>query len=476
MRPTFYGFEAARSGLTAAQAGLDTTGNNIANLSTEGYSRQIVDQTATYLGSSSDKIAPTHLQAGGIGVTVNGIGQIRSQFLDIRYRDANAESSANAKTHSVLTDIESNFDETQNNGLSVMFQDFSNQLQILSLNAGEVEYSSLVRSSAQKVTQTFNQYASQLSVIRKQTVEEMDIGVEDVKTLLKKIDEVNKSLRIATMQKSDTNALNDTRNQYLDKLSAYMNIKVTYNPDGTASVDSGATSLIDAEAGTVADIIMEDDPSGVRLLTDGVPMNLTGGSLFGAMEVLNGKGEFAAEGENDFRGIPYYQASLDALAESFSMKFNELNGADKPLFSGTTAADIAISSDWLEDPNHITATQALGGEKGKNDNILRMISAMSEDRKIVPGSDEESNFGGFLLSLMSELAIDVDYTADMSESTEMVLNVISNERQSEMGVSLNEETANLIKYQKAFAASARVMTALDEALDIVINRMGTVGR
>ena len=101
---------------------------------------------------------------------------------------------------------------------------------------------------------------------------------------------------------------------------------------------------------------------------------------------------------------------------------------------------------------------------------------MSEDRKIVPGSDEESSFGGFLLSLMSELAIDVDYTADMSESTEMVLNVISNERQSEMGVSLNEETANLIKYQKAFAASARVMTALDEALDIVINRMGTVGR
>ena len=475
MRSTFFGFEAARSGLTAAQAGLDTTGNNIANLSTEGYSRQIVDQTATYFGSTSDKIAAKHPHAGGIGVTLEGIGQVRSQFLDLRYRDANAESGANAKTHSVLTDIENNFDETQNNGLSAMLEDFSNQLQILSLNAGEVEYSSLVRSSAQKVTQTFNQYANQLSVIRAQTAEEMSIGVKDVNTLLDKIDEVNKSLRIATMQKSDTNALNDMRNQYLDKLSTYMNIKVTYQMDGTVSVDSGTTSLLDSQAGTVALIEMDDNPaSGMRLMADGVQMNLTGGSLFGSMEVLNGKGGFAAAGENAFRGIPYYQSSLDALAESLSTTFNALNGAGKPLFSGTTAAGITISSQWLSDPNHITATLDPGGGKGKNDNILNMISAMSADRAITPSFS--GNFGGFLLSVMSDIAIDVDYTADMSESTGMVLNAISNERESEMGVSLNEETANLIKYQKAFAASARVMTALDEALDVIINRMGTVGR
>ena len=142
--------------------------------------------------------------------------------------------------------------------------------------------------------------------------------------------------------------------------------------------------------------------------------------------------------------------------------------------SGTTAAGITISSQWLADPNHITATLDPGGEKGKNDNILNMISAMSTDRAITPSFS--GNFGGFLLSVMSDIAIDVDYTADMSESTGMVLNAISNERESEMGVSLNEETANLIKYQKAFAASARVMTALDEALEVIINRMGTVGR
>ncbi len=113
MRPTFFGFEAARSGLTAAQAGLDTTGNNIANLSTEGYSRQVVDQVSTYLGSSSDKVAPSGQMFSGLGATVRGIEQVRSQFLDLRYRDANSENSANGKILSILTDIENNFDETQ---------------------------------------------------------------------------------------------------------------------------------------------------------------------------------------------------------------------------------------------------------------------------------------------------------------------------------------------------------------------------
>ena len=77
---------------------------------------------------------------------------------------------------------------------------------------------------------------------------------------------------------------------------------------------------------------------------------------------------------------------------------------------------------------------------------------------------------------MGDIAIDVGHSSDISETSSTVLKSVDNQRESVMGVSLNEETANLIKYQKAFAASARVMTALDEALDTIINRMGTVGR
>ena len=474
MRPTFFGFEAARSGLTAAQAGLDTTGNNIANMSTEGYSRQVVDQTSVFLGSSSDKVAPYSQQFNGLGATVNGIDQVRSQFLDLRYRDANADNSANEKMLSILTDIENNFDETQNDGLSNMLNDFNTQLQVLSLNAGVVEYSSLVRSSAQKVTQTLNQYSTQLTAIRKQTTDEMEITVKDANTLLDKIDTINRSIKTAKLQGDRTNELNDTRNRYLDQLSEYMNIKATYHTDGTLSISSGSTSLLDAQTGTMATLSLDDAASGMRLLADGNQMTLTGGSLFGSMQVLNGKGSFAGSGENDFRGIPYYQASLDALANSLSGTFNSLNGAGKPLFTGTGAKDIQISSQWLANPNYITATQDADNAKGKNDNLLRMISAMDEDRAVT--ADFTGSFGGYVLSVMGDVAIDVGYTSDIAETSDMVFRSVDNQREATMGVSLNEETANLIKYQKAFAASARVMTALDESLDTIINRMGTVGR
>lgn len=474
MRSTFFGFEAAKSGLAAAQAGLDVTGNNIANLSTEGYSRQIVDQSATYFGSPSDKLKPPSLLSRGLGVTIDGISQTRSDFLDLRYRNSSAENGANQKMLSVLGDIEAIFDETQTDGLNAMLEDFYTQLNVLSLNAGEVEYSNLARSGAQKVTKTLNQYAEQLSVVHRQTVEEMQISVDDANTLLHKIDTINRSIQVATLQGSPTNELNDTRNLYLDKLSSYIDIQITHHQDGSLSMHSGDTKLLDAENHTVTTLSVNDSADDIRLMADGAALSPSGGTLFGSMQLLNGRGSFAAAGENAYRGIPYYQSMLDSFTSELSETFNALNGAGKPLFSGSTAASIAVSDEWLADPDWITATTEPDVSKGKNDNILRMISALDQPQNITPGFN--GSFSDFLLSTMGEVAVDTDYARDISETSDMVLSTVSNQRESVMGVSLNEETVNLLKYQKAFAASSRVMTALDEALETIINRMGLVGR
>jgi flagellar hook-associated protein FlgK len=91
MRPTFYGFEAARSGLTAAQTGLVVTGNNIANLSTEAFSGRSSSQTGTYLGPPATSWPTPTAKTGGLAPPSRDINQVRSQFLDLRYRDANSE-------------------------------------------------------------------------------------------------------------------------------------------------------------------------------------------------------------------------------------------------------------------------------------------------------------------------------------------------------------------------------------------------
>jgi len=72
--------------------------------------------------------------------------------------------------------------------------------------------------------------------------------------------------------------------------------------------------------------------------------------------------------------------------------------------------------------------------------------------------------------------VEVQYTRDMKEASEYILNTISNQRESFMGVSLDEEAINMVKYQKSYNAAARIMTVMDEMLDTLINRTGAAGR
>lgn len=474
MRSTFYGFEIAKSGIQAAQAGLDVTGTNMANVATEGYSRQVVSQSANCSNSYSYKIAQKSKMLVGMGVTVNGIKQIRDDFLDVRFRNASADNGALSKSVSILTDIENILDETQTDGLGVMLREFAYNLQTLSLNAGDIEISGLVRSSAQKVAETLNQYAAQLDTIVEQETYDMTVTVKSVNTLLNKIADLNATIKTEKLQDNPVNEINDTRNVYLDQLSAALNITVESHTDGTVSVKTGDTYLLDAAAGTVLELSVNAAADGVSLADGGGnEIEISGGSLYGVMEAINGKGSYASAGESDFKGVMYYKSALNDFAASLADTFNTLNGPGKPLFEGLSAEDIAISKEWLEDANYITASET-GGNSGANDNILKMIAALDSEIDISPYFT--GRFREFVLSLMSDVSIDLNYKKDMLSISELVLTSVANQRESVMGVSLNEETVNLLTYQKAFEASSRFMTVLDEALDIVINRMGIVGR
>ena len=132
------------------------------------------------------------------------------------------------------------------------------------------------------------------------------------------------------------------------------------------------------------------------------------------------------------------------------------------------------TSQWTIDANYITTTNEIPAVVGKNDNIVRMINAMDSSKIISPLF--EGTFEAFATSLMNDVAINVNYISSLEKSSDLIMTSIQNQRESVMGVSLNEETTNLMKYQKAFEAASRLMTIFDEALDVIINKMGLVGR
>lgn len=473
MRSTFSGLEIARSALNAAQVSLDVTGQNIANSNTENYTRQKVDLVALNYNSGVYKTAISKNDSVGQGVNVSKISQYRDSFLDSTVRTSNANYNTNAKQLSALSDIEAVFDETDTDGLQAMITDFYTQLQSLSNHVGDVEYTNILRSAAEKVTQVLHQYTSQLSQIRSDQQGSLEIGVTDVNTLVDKINSVNKMIKDQTMRGAVTNELLDIRNGYLDELSAYMKIDVTENNDGSVSVASAGIDVLAADfsvAGSGGVIsVLADTGSGPQVF------NTESGSLYGYLQVLNGDGVGGA-----FRGLTYYDNALDTFAVNFATTFNDLNSGEdpaspKPLFTGYTAGDpitaenISISAAWLNDPDYVVT--AYSSDTDANANVVRMINAMDNKSTAL-----NATFAAYSRMLIGDINIDVRYQKEMAGMTGSILDSASMQRESLSGVSVNEETVNMIKYEKSFQAAARVMTAMDEALDVIINKMGIVGR
>ena len=468
MRSSFSGFEVAYKALNANQKALDVVSQNISNVNTKGYTRQRISLSsiAPYSGGIYDSI---NIKAGG-GVNIDGITQLRDKFLDIRFRNENANNNTINSFLEGLREIESVIDETAINGLGSAISEYYSSLQNYSLNTANVESASLLRSAARKLTQSLNINATQLNKIKQQKTVEFKNAVNEVNHLLDKLKEINISIKAESVTGKTPNEMLDKRNLLLDELSEYINITVEQQEDHTVTIKSSGTYLLDSQLNLNYLSVDEQDGKVSLLNKDGTALAAEEGKLFGLLNIINGDSE-------DIKGVQYYLNLYDSFAEKFADTFNNLNsvgGTDKPLFTGdngeVTASNITISSQWENDPFFITSSAQTPDNIGKNDNILLMLQAFNTEHSF--NNTFTSNFLEFTTLVNNDIATDISFYEDVAKTSDLVLNTIADKRESITGVSIDEETINLLKYQKAYAAAARVMTTFDDMLDIIINRMG----
>ena len=276
--------------------------------------------------------------------------------------------------------------------------------------------------------------------------------------------------------------------------------------DGKTNIKMTMPDIITAPVPPATDpVVTHQDPQEIT-------EEITAGTLKGILDMLNKSGEFDA-GTETIRGIGYYQKSLDLLASKFAEAFNkanrepvfnadgtpQLDGSGNPVFTeknlfassdGTatiTAKNIAISQDWNSGQIGITASVKHNSPTGSNDNILNMISMLNEkmDYKVSVTdaggiTTEKSLFTGSFQEMFtntgSMLALDVKSTTALLDNYVTISDEVANMRDNVSAVSLDEEGMNILHYQKSYNAAARLMTALDEALNTIINSMGIVGR
>lgn len=235
---TFGGFMTARLGLSASQKGLEITGQNLTNSSTEGYTRQRLDQISINYGGSYRYASQFRTNIGN-GVLVTGTSQLRDPFLDLRYRNEVAHVGEQDVKLSVLSDLQKILDEVKNagedslgdGGIFNQLGDVLNKLQQLSNQVGNKEFDTMVKTSCQSLVTLFNSYSKRINEVEENLEYDLqNIDVPRVNKILKSIQELNLSIKSNEILGDSALELKDQRNLLIDELAGYMKIKVNYKP------------------------------------------------------------------------------------------------------------------------------------------------------------------------------------------------------------------------------------------------------
>lgn len=501
MRSTFYGLEIARKGLFISQKGLDVTGHNIANVNTPGYTRQRMITSSIEPGATSNGIF-TYTSKGqvGGGVTIQELSQIRDKFIDMQYRRENTKLGEWTAKTDALKYIEDVFREPSDSGLNAVLANFFSDIQEMSKNPESKEIRTLVRQDAIKLTETLHHYYDQMIQLQNEQDTAIEISVNEINDIVKNIRDLNEQIFKFEIGGAKANDLRDRRNLLVDQLSSLIKIDYYETPEGKFRIDINGMSLVDHTKHQTLEAIKDvENPVGddlndlysIKWAGTNINVAIDGGKLKGYIDIRDGNSP-------DRMGIPYFIEQLNTFAEALVTEFNAIHKSgwtlpedgnpsrtDIDFFKAVdlegnpikiTAKNITLSQDILDSVYNIAASGKQIDENDPDkpgDNEIALALAGLRNTKDL---EKVGNFEDFTKRLIADLSVESSHSQKMLEGQEMLTYSLDTSRLSISGVSLDEEMTMIIQYQHAYSAAARSITVMDEALDILINRTGLVGR
>ena len=435
MGSTFGGIELGKRALIAQQTAMTTTGQNIANVNTEGYTRQRAVMKTTYSipGPSAYRdVSPGQL---GTGVEINKITRLRDEFVDRQFYRSNSELGKWESTTSTLRQIEDILSEPSETGLQDVLNQFHDAWNKLANDPDNPSMQKLVMEQGKSVTEAFRQISDSLQNIKN------DLGADPTRTdsvVAMKVDEVNqyakqisdlneKISRVTKLGNTPTDLL-DERNLLLDKLSKLVNISVSTN--GTDS------SMIDVKVGERG-LVTGTTPTEVTDAANFVlSADVTGGELKGIQDMIKPGGKI-----DEYAGLVDQMKA--ELSSNYTVGQTSFFNYQQP--STGTSSPITINTGFFSE---ITS---------------------SEITKI-----DHTNLDQLHRTLIAQIGTEKKEADRFETNAKMTVDSVEARRQSVMGVSIDEEMTDMLKYQHAYNAAARVITVMDEMLDKLINGTGRI--
>lgn len=464
--------ETARRALLAQQTGLGVTGHNIANASTPGYSRQRVDLVTT----PAIRDAAGYL---GTGAMASGVTRMRNRFIDQQLRATQGSMGEANLRQQIMGQVEATFNEPSSAALGGSIASFFNAWQDLSTHPEDQVSRNALLQQGTLLGEAFHRLNAGLTTFRASLRDEVNSKVARINSLAKEIAGIDVQVIAAKSSGSSPNDLIDQRDLKLEELSSLANVSVSEDNYGSVTVSLGSM-VIASRAGYVAVKAVSAGPQTIngssfdqlKLVAEksGVMIDVSTGELGGILGSYNS-------------GIPNYLGKLDRLAAAIVNEVNTIHssgfGLQNPsrtginFFKGNSAATIGIdltdtstgaAPGSVIDLKNIAAA-APPGSPGNNEIALRIASL---------ARDGVTSLGGTALpqyynNMISELGIEVNTASNIVTSNELVIQQLEGQRDAISGVSIDEEMTNLIKFQRAFDAAARVVRTADEMFDTILS-------
>ena len=520
MPSSLYGIYNAQRALSLNQAAIDIINSNVSNINTKGYSKQRLEiSQATNVSPYQN---PMDASQSGLGAVIDNISRNRDIFLDNSFRQETTDAAYYKEYTDNAVQAETIINELGDTGLNKTLNDFYNSLSQLSANPNDFVVRSSVVQNAISLATKFNNTYTGLQNARTGLVgditnpdtltqSKLSIDINDLNNKLSAVANLNDKINLSTAQGMTPNALLDQRDQLLDQISEYIPVNITNEKNNTVTLSLGSVELVRGEERTgffkIEAGATNDNPSILKIKNDG------GSTLSNNVYSMMTSGKIGAilqMGGNDPSKLTIKEMmdSLNTLANNFASEINNiqtggryidnsatphelsdnlsnpivlpgpgtdadpenffLDSADTTL--NITAGNIKVNDNLVSDPYQIAAAGLTSGlsETGDGSNAILMSQIRNKNVPVLGGTTTQ----GYITNLVGKLGTQSKNLQDNYDIKDNILQQVTQKRESVTGVSLDEELTDLVRFQRSYEASAKVMTTISQTLTTIINMMG----
>ena len=479
---SFGGLGIAVSGLFAQQRSLDTTGHNISNVNTPGYSRQNAIHASSLPQAIGYNSAGIRMQKG-TGVDATMIQQYRDEFLDNKMRRANKELGYWEAKQMGVEELEAIFNDFSEDGIQSAMNNFWSSWDQLSKPTGRLTARALVKESGIALVESVKQADQLLKNYRTSKDNEIKDTVDRINEITKEIAKLNELVVKIEASGASANDFRDDRNMLLDELSKLADIQVIHGKSVAVLMEGRA--VVDYSNFEKLKAVPDSDKNGLVRLeweSDGSKVTIQNGkmkALFDTRDAL----------------VDKFRLRLDEMVKGLATGINKIHktgygikdNIQRRLFiniGNLDSDDIDISNigfnPELNDFDNIAAAVDTPPYNHEDNRIaLEILELRSKGvftQEIYDESAGKYNFDEYYRNIILDLGkigMEATITADAQK---VMIRELDIKRGAIMNVSIDEEMSNLIRFEHSYNASARMINVMDEMMDIIVNRLGITGR